>query len=92
MGIGGPNLNVRVPFKCRFLVFITQYFFTQNMNLVTEYNLPFHPDVFTLISVRAILSPSHISWYLARDESLYFGWVEIKNFFYYSEMIMEMYV
>lgn len=60
VGIEGPNLNVRVLFKCRFLVFMTQYFCTQNMNSVTEHSLLFHPDVFILISIRDILSPSHV--------------------------------
>jgi hypothetical protein len=48
----GPNLNVRVLFKCRIPVFMTQYFCTENMNSVTEHSLLIHPDVFTLISIR----------------------------------------
>lgn len=58
VGIEGPNLNVRVLFKCRFLVFMTQYFGTQSMNLVTERSLLFPPDGFALISIRDILSLS----------------------------------
>ena len=54
IGIEGPNLNVRVLFKCRFLGFMTQYFCTQNVNSVTEHSLLFHPVVFVLISIRGI--------------------------------------
>lgn len=61
VGIEGPNLNVRVLFMCRFLVFMTQYFCTQSMNSVTEHSLLFRPDVFTLISIRNILSTSRVS-------------------------------
>lgn len=54
IGIEGPNLNVRVLFKCRFLVVMIQYFCTQNMNSVTEHSLLFHQVVFALISIRGI--------------------------------------
>lgn len=96
-GFEGPNLNVRVLFKCRFLVFMTQYFCTQKVSSVTEHSLPFHPDVSALISIRDILSPGCFLIFIARGES----WWPYKNLyidelifssFYYSQIIMEMYI
>lgn len=46
VGVEGPNLNVRVLFKCRFLVFMTQYFCTWNMNSVTEHRAYFSAQMF----------------------------------------------